>query len=76
MQFKLLKEWTTGTNQVVLDPFMGSGTSLVEAQRLGFDAIGIDINPYAVLLSQVKTHNYGDVNWHALKARLSERLFF
>ncbi len=40
---------------VVLDPFCGSGTSLVEAVRLGFNAIGIDLNPLACLIARVKT---------------------
>lgn len=39
----------------VLDPFCGSGTTLVEAQVAGFPAIGIDLNPIACLISNVKT---------------------
>ncbi|OGW27191.1 MAG: hypothetical protein A2X59_03190 [Nitrospirae bacterium GWC2_42_7] len=39
----------------VLDPFCGSGATLVEAQMAGFPAIGIDLNPIACLISQVKT---------------------
>ena len=39
----------------VLDPFCGSGTTLVECQRRGLPAIGIDLNPIACLISQVKT---------------------
>lgn len=31
----------------VLDPFMGGGTSLVEASRFGVDSIGYDLNPVA-----------------------------
>ncbi|MGH2638497.1 MAG: TRM11 family SAM-dependent methyltransferase, partial [Rhabdochlamydiaceae bacterium] len=39
---------------VVLDNFSGSGTTLVEAEWLGLDSIGIDINPLSALMSQVK----------------------
>lgn len=42
-------------NCVVLDPFCGSGTVLVEAQSAGLRSLGIDCNPFAQLLSRVKT---------------------
>ena len=38
---------------VVLDPFMGSGTVLVEAARLGFPVHGYEVNPAAFLLGRV-----------------------
>ena len=38
----------------VLDNFSGSGTTLVEAQWLGLESIGVDINPLSALMSQVK----------------------
>ena len=40
---------------VILDPFCGSGTTLVEAQRHNYNAIGIDLNPIACLICTVKT---------------------
>ena len=40
----------------ILDPFCGSGTVLLEANLRGYDAIGIDINPLARLISEVKTN--------------------
>ena len=40
---------------VVLDPFCGSGTTLLEAKLLFRNGIGIDINPLAVLISESKT---------------------
>src|SRR5437867_8898301 len=36
------------SNMTVFDPFMGSGTTIGEAHKLGFTAIGRDINPVAV----------------------------
>jgi DNA modification methylase len=40
---------------VVLDPFCGSGTTLVEARRLGRHSLGTDFSPMAQLLTRVKT---------------------
>lgn len=40
---------------VVLDPFCGSGTSLVEARRLGRRGVGSDLNPLALELAWLKT---------------------
>ncbi len=39
---------------VVMDPFAGVGTTLVEANRLGLDCIGFEINPFAALVCRVK----------------------
>jgi hypothetical protein len=42
----------------VYDPFIGSGTTLVEANGFGADAIGCDISAFNCLLSRVKTAHY------------------
>ncbi len=42
--------------ETVLDPYCGSGTTLVEAQRLGRRPVGIDINPVAILTSKSKLY--------------------
>ena len=53
----------------VLDPFSGSGTTLVECQRRGIRTIGIDLNPIACLMSRVKTAPYpADLRAHAICA--------
>jgi tRNA G10 N-methylase Trm11 len=41
--------------QHVLDPFAGSGTTLVQALESGLDAIGADIAAFNCLLTRVKT---------------------
>ncbi|NDK54782.1 site-specific DNA-methyltransferase [Pontibacter sp. BT213] len=41
---------------IVLDPFCGSGVTLVEAQRAGIESVGVDLNPIACLLSRVKVN--------------------
>jgi len=42
----------------VLDPFAGSGTTLVQALESGLDATGIDIAAFNCLLMRVKTEQY------------------
>lgn len=44
--------------QTILDPFCGSGTTLVQANELGINSIGFDISEFNVLLSRVKTAKY------------------
>jgi len=47
-----------GPGQTVLDPFSGSGTTLVQANELGINAIGYDISAFNVLLARAKTKHY------------------
>ncbi len=42
-------------NTVLVDPFCGSGTTLVEARAAGMRAVGTDLNPLAVLVARAKT---------------------
>ena len=56
---KLLKEYTPNFPvKLVLDPYMGSGTTLVESAILGIDSIGFDINPLARFIGDVKVTLY------------------
>lgn len=42
----------------VLDPFAGSGTTLVQCLESGYDAVGVDVAPFNCLLMRVKTAAY------------------
>lgn len=53
-----LFEQFTEPSDVVLDPFVGSGTALVEGVLLDRECIGVDIDPVAVAVSRAKTRRY------------------
>src|SRR3989344_6347602 len=44
--------------KLVYDPFCGSGTTLVEANVLGIESIGVDISAFNVMLTKAKTAQY------------------
>ena len=44
--------------QTVLDPFCGSGTTLVQASELGIHSVGYDISAFNVMLARAKTERY------------------
>lgn len=57
------------SDSVVLDPFMGSGTTVGEAHKLGFTALGRDINPVAVDAVRVA---FGDLDAAQLETTFAE----
>jgi len=50
----------TEPGETVYDPFMGGGTTIVEAAAMGRRGIGTDINSLAVFLAEVKTTVFRD----------------
>ena len=48
----------TSPNEIVLDPMVGSGTTILEASLLGRRGVGFDIDPLALLISQVKVRRF------------------
>ena len=45
----------TRPGELVVDPYCGSGTTLLESALLGRRSVGVDLNPLAVLIARVKT---------------------
>jgi len=45
-------------DQAILDPFLGSGTTLIEANLLNMNSIGIELSEFSHLIAKVKTQKY------------------
>jgi hypothetical protein len=54
----------------MLDPFMGSSTSLISSMHYGIDCYGQDINPLAILISKVRT-SLVNVDFKKLKTKIN-----
>ncbi len=59
--WNLLRRFEIPKGATVLDPFCGTGTSLLAAAQKGYNALGFDITPLAVFVSNVKLQQRYDV---------------
>lgn len=63
-------ETLTNVGDIVLDPYCGSGTTLLECAKLQRRAIGIDLNPLAILISNCKVTPISLNDLHGLKEKI------
>ncbi len=63
------KETFFKPGDIVLDPFCGSGTTLVQANELGIHAIGVDVSAFNALISNVKIQR---VDFRKLQSSINE----
>lgn len=63
---RYLDEFDLNSGDTVLDPFCGTGTTLVEAKKLGIGGLGLEVNPFAHFASSVK------LDWHVDACMLRE----
>jgi len=55
---KLIEMFSLKEGDTVLDPFCGSGTTLLACKQNGINAVGLDVLPTAIFASTVKAKNY------------------
>jgi DNA modification methylase len=53
-----LDEFAIAEGARLLDPFCGSGTTLLACKQRGINAIGVDVMPCTLLAAKVKTRDY------------------
>ena len=52
---ELINKYKNKNTKLIFDPYMGSGTTLIEAKLAGINSVGTDLNPLARLIAKVKT---------------------
>jgi len=55
---RYLVKLVTPKRGIVLDPFAGSGSTLIAAKKLGFNYIGIELNPEYITIAEKRLHPY------------------
>lgn len=68
------KETYFNKGDIVLDPFSGSGTTMVQACELGMHAIGIDISAFNTLIANVKVRRVDFQDLHSELTRITNLL--
>jgi DNA modification methylase len=71
----VLSDFNLRNGQLVVDPFCGSGTTLVECMKTGVTSIGFDASPFACFAARIKTNIRLDPNSLARSLVLAERTF-
>jgi len=54
----LINKWGLNSSHKIFDPFVGAGTTLVTAKENNIPAIGMDLSPLAVFISNTKIFEY------------------
>lgn len=70
----LQSEFKDSSDHTVLDPFMGSGTTAIEASKKAKQVYGVEVDPYARLVATVSTTKYSLSELASLESLIQEIL--
>lgn len=55
---QLIREYSKHKEGIILDPFSGSGSTLLAANDMGYSGVGFEVNPFSFFLSKCKLEKY------------------
>ena len=68
---RVFKRTEVKSSQFIMDPFSGSGNTLVACREFGKKGYGLDVNPLFRFVAKVKTSDYSDVDFERAEEVLS-----
>lgn len=71
---QLIKEYSKHRAGIILDPFSGSGSTLLAANDMGYSGVGFEVNPFSFFLSRCKLEQYTKENIEEFKMKYEEIL--
>lgn len=71
---KITEVYRTGILTTLLDPFAGSGTTLLTANTLGLSGIGFEVNPFSFFLMKVKQDSYSKDDLYSFRKNFESLL--
>lgn len=54
----LIGLYNSNPNGIILDPFLGSGSTIIGANLMGLNGVGFEVNPFSYHLAKCKTQKY------------------
>lgn len=71
---KIVEEYRSTDKDILLDPFSGSGTTILAANKLGYEGIGFEVNPFSFFLMKTKAQGYSSEELGLFKIAYEEIL--
>jgi putative DNA methylase len=72
--FSTLVEQHSSADDIIMDPFMGGGVTVIESLRLKRKAIGIDVNPLATFITKMETTPLDINRFRRLKETIASKV--
>lgn len=70
----LINKYNQNKEGIIIDPFMGSGSTLLAANELGLKGCGFEINPFSYFLASCKLLNYNETDIKSFKEAYTKLL--
>ncbi len=71
----MLSRFSAEAGDVVLDPFVGVGTTCLTCREQGIDSIGVDVSPLFTMITRVKVRDYDVEKLRKIRDELRDERF-